>query len=207
MGWTPRALKLWWRAATGITLAAFALDALAAAFAHQSKSEKWTEPAGQKTESSVELVTTADYYGLQTLKLWQNDERICKLQIEQGSFNTRSVGVLEAVKVCEPKSSESWKRADLGSGQFVTGISICTGQGKDAGPALLGVELTGATLEESGKPRPVAPVKAEFPGCRKWSPRRQCPSGSIATGLRAYTPDEEQGVVGIALRCHKLEPR
>jgi hypothetical protein len=69
------------------------------------------------------------------------------------------------------------------------------------------VELWGAELDESGKPKPRSSVKFEFPRCQKWSPRRACPWGSIATGLRAYAQDADQGALGIALRCHKLEAR
>jgi hypothetical protein len=113
--------------------------------------------------------------------------------------------VLEPIKVCEPKSAEAWNRADVGSGQFVTAISVCTSRAKDASPAIHGLELWGALLDAAGKPKPGSSVKFAFPRCEKWSPRRSCPRGSVATGLRAYVPDAEQGVAGIALRCHELE--
>ena len=64
----------------------------------------------------------------------------------------------------------------------------------------------GTALDENGKVKPGAPVKFAFPHCDKWSPRRSCPWGSIATGLRADT-EGELGTVGIALRCHKLAAR
>jgi hypothetical protein len=112
--------------AAAATVAALSLEALAGAYAHKPGSETWTEPAGSKAASSIELLTTADYYGLETLKIWEYDGRPCMFQIEQASFNTRSVGVLETVKLCEPRSSETWKRADVGAGLFVTAISVCT---------------------------------------------------------------------------------
>ena len=195
--------KASWTAA--LVVGSITVEALAAQ-AHKPGSETWTEVAGSKGASTVELLTTADYYGLEALKIWEYDARPCVLQIEQGSFNTQSVGVLEPVKVCEPKATENWKRADVGAGQFVTGISVCTAQGKDATPEIHGVELWGAVLGENAKIKPGSSVKFAFPRCDKWSPRRSCPWGSVATGLRTEIQGE-RGAVGIALRCHKLVAR
>ena len=36
--------------------------------------------------------------------------------------------------------------------------------------------------------------------------KKACPAGAVATGLRA-DHDAASGVVGLALRCHTLEPR
>jgi hypothetical protein len=100
-----------------------------------------------------------------------------------------------------------WKHAALGSGEFLTAIAVCTGANKDD-PAVHGIKLTGAVLEPDGSFKPAkAPVKAEFPDCKKWQPERSCPKGSVATGVRAYFDDDEHGIVGLALRCHALDPR
>jgi hypothetical protein len=176
---------------------------------HRQKpgSEVFTEVAGVKTSSSVDLLTTAPYYGVQALKLWDFDRRVCRLQIEVNGLDAPAgtpSTVLEAAMLCEPKLAESWKRADVGSGQFVTSIAICT-KPKDPAPRVRGIELWGAQVTASGKfARSKQSVKLEFPGCEKWSPKRACPDGTVATGVRAYS-DGNSGAVGLALRCHQVE--
>lgn len=179
--------------------------ALASGFRHRAGSESWTEPAGATGSGSVELLASPEYFGLQALKLWEFDRRLCALQIEQSSFNAPSAAPLDPLRVCEPKLTQSWKRADIGVGQFVTALSVCTAKGKDAGPELQGVELWGASLDDNGRLVPAKKsVKVELSACQKWSPKRACPKGSVATGLRGHNADE-RGIVGLALRCHAVE--
>lgn len=186
-------------------LIAMSSVALGVGFKHEAGSQVWTEPAGSSGTKSAELVTLADYFGVQTLKLWDFDKRTCQLQIEQGSFNSPSSAVLDAVKICEPRLSQSWKRADLGAGNYVTSLAVCTSKSKDGFQPVRGVELRGASLGDKGNLLPAkAPVKVEFTGCEKWTKRVSCPAGSVATGIRGYS-EADQGVVGLALRCHRVE--
>lgn len=181
--------------------------AAVAAFGHKPGSETWTDPAGKAGASQKDLLTTADYFGLQSVKAWEYNHRMCVLEIEEEAFATRDVTLLEALKVCEPTVGQAWNRAALGSGEFLTSIAVCTGNAKDDA-AIHGIKLVGATLESDGKLKPAkAPVKLEFPDCKRWDRERTCPKGSVATGVRAYFDDAEHGVVGLALRCHALEPR
>lgn len=174
----------------------------ATGFRWRAETEKWIQPAGAASGSAVESLVTADYYGLEALKVWDFDGRACALQLEQSSFNAPSLHPLEVVRVCEPKQTQSWQRVDVGAGNFVRGISICTAL---KGSELRGVELWGAAPDASGKLKPAkASVKVELPHCEKWSPRRECPDGSVATGVRAHVADPETGAVGLTLRCHAL---
>jgi hypothetical protein len=113
---------------------------------------------------------------------------------------------MDPVRFCEPRRTQAWKRADVGSGQFVTAISVCTAApGKDQGAEIHGVELWGAALDAAGKLKPAKEsVKLELARCEKWSTRRACPAGSVATGVRAHLADADGGAIGIALRCHSL---
>jgi hypothetical protein len=191
-------------AAAGVLLAG---TALAAAFGHKAGSESWTDASGKAGASHRDVVTTADYYGLESIKGWEYNHRLCVLEIEQEAFTTRDQSRLDTLKVCEPTVGQIWKRADIGSGEFLTGIAVCTGANKDD-PSVHGYKLTGAVLEADGKLRSgKAAVKAEFDDCKKWQPERTCPKGSVATGVRVYFDDGEHGIVGLALRCHALEPR
>jgi hypothetical protein len=189
---------------SGCVVAASAV-AWAGGFQWRTESESWTQPAGATAERSVESLVTPEYFGVQALKLWDFDGRACALQLEQSSFNAPSSRSMDAVRFCEPKQSQQWQRADIGSGQFVTAISICTAAAKDQGAELHGVELWGAALDSAGKLKPAKQsVKLEFPRCEKWSPRRACPAGSVATGVRAHVAAADAGAVGLALRCHAL---
>jgi len=192
------------RAAAGtLVVAATALGA----YGQKAGSETWTEPSGKAGASHQDVVTTADYFGLESLKAWEYNHRLCVLEIEEEALATRDLSRLEALKVCEPTVGQVWNRADLGSGAFLTGIAVCTGKSKDDA-SIHGVKLVGATLEPDGSLKPAkAPSKLEFPDCKKWERERSCPKGTIATGIRAFVDDGEHGVVGLALRCHALEPR
>ena len=192
-------------AITGIFLIAGA--ALAAAFGYKAGSQSWTDASGKAGASYRDVLTTADYFGLESIKGWEYNHRLCVLEIEQEAFATRDLSRLDTLKICEPTVGQVWKRADIGSGEFLTGIAVCTGANKDD-PSVHGFKLTGATLEADGKLKSgKAPVKAEFDDCKKWLPERTCPKGSVATGVRAYFDDDEHGLVGLGLRCHALEPR
>jgi hypothetical protein len=180
--------------------------ALAAAFRHQPGPPTWSETAGLSATRQVELFAGKDYYAIQALKLWEFDRRICSLQLEQGSLNAPGSGVLDAVKLCEPKLTQDWKRADVGEGQFVTALAVCTAKGKEAGRELHGVELWGAALTEQGKLKAAKKsVRISFPKCDKWSPKRSCPAGTVAVGLRAHSDDAQSGVVGLELGCQAIQ--
>jgi hypothetical protein len=189
----------------GASLIAVSGLAVAAGLQWRTESATWTEPAGLAAGATVESLVTPEYFAIQGLKAWDFDGRICSLQLEQGSFNAPGSRPLDPLRLCEPKQTQSWKRADIGSGQFVTAISVCTAPGKDQGPELHGVELWGASIDARGKLKPAkAPVRFEFARCEKWAPRRTCPAGSVATGIRAHTADGQSGALGLALRCHAL---
>jgi hypothetical protein len=173
--------------------------AAAAGFQWRPDAPTWTEPAGHATSVSADSLVTPDFYAVQALKLWDFDGRACALQLEQGAFNAPSSRPLDAVRFCEPKQTQAWQRADVGSGQFVTGISICTAAGK---LEIHGAELWAASLDGAGKLKPAAKsVKLELAQCEKWSPKRVCPASTVATGVRSFTTDAESGAVGLALRC------
>jgi hypothetical protein len=194
---------------SGAALAVLSTASLVAAAALFQKpgSESWTEPSGALGTSHADILTTADYYGLQSVRLWEYGKRPCVLRAEESTFATRAVQLLEPLKACEPDVGEEWKAADVGSGKYVTGVSTCTGKAKDDA-TVHGIELWGAQLDADGKLKPAkASVKLQFGECKRWQPKRECPAGTVATGLRGYWNDGTQGLQGIALRCHALEPR
>lgn len=190
----------------GTGLVAVAGSALAAGFQWSPESASYTEPAGQAPPTTVEALVTPEFFGIQALKVSDFDGRACSLQLDQSSLNAPSARPLDAVRLCEPKQSQAWQRADVGTGNFVTAIAVCTAQGKGASPAIRGVELWSASLDAQGKLKPAkSSAKLELANCQKWSPRRTCPAGSIATGIRAHTADAESGALGLALRCHAVK--
>jgi hypothetical protein len=175
--------------------------ATAAGFQWLAEKESWTEPAGASSANTAQSLVTADYYGLQALKLWDFDARTCSLQIEQSSLNAPNPRPLDPVRYCEPKRAQEWQRADVGTGNFVTALATCTAF-KGSGE-IHGVELWGAALDANGKLKPAkSSVKIEFPHCEKWSSKRACPAGSVATGIKVSLADADGGAVGLALRCN-----
>lgn len=168
-------------------------------------SETWTEPSGAAAPSKAEAVTDK-YYGIQALKVWQFDERPCAIELGRAALNApRMTWVEHPLKVCKPRMGQSWEKADVGTGRFVTKVAVCTG---DGGGKVQGVALWGAALKPDGSLEPGDDeVKLEFGGCKKWQDKAACPAGSIATGVRGYFEDEKEGLVGIALRCHRIVPR
>jgi hypothetical protein len=180
--------------------------AFAAALKHKPGPATWTETAGTKAPVKTELFADKDYYAIQALKLWEFDHRTCSLQLEQASLNAPGSALLTAVKICEPKLSQDWKRADVGAGQFVTSVAVCTAKGKDAGPELHGVELWGSSFTGNGKLKATKKsVRIEFPKCEKWSPKRACPADSVAIALRVFSTDPESGAVGLELGCQAID--
>jgi hypothetical protein len=178
--------------------------AIPTGFQWLAESAAWTEPAGAASEAVVESLVASEFFGLQALKLWDFDGRTCSLQLEQSSLNAPSPRPLDAVRICEPKQAQAWKRADIGSGQYVTGIAVCTARKGEHGQ-IHGVELWGASPDSKGKLKPAKqPVRLELPHCENWSPKRACPAGSVATGVRAHLGASDIGAVGLALRCHAL---
>jgi hypothetical protein len=195
------------RLSVGLTIAILlsaASSALAVALRHRPETERWTEPAGSGGERYVDIVTTADYYALQVVTLWDHNHRICAVQLEQTSFATATESVLERVKVCEPRIAETWRRMDVGEGRFITALAACIGGSEGV---LRGLELWGSELQPNGLAKaPRDSARFAFEDCA-WSEPRACPWGHVATGLRVFTDGPESGIVGLALRCHRLEPR
>ena len=197
------------RVASGTALLALSTLSIvaAAALAQKPGSETWTEPSGASGQNHADILTTADYYGLQTMRLWEYGKHPCVLRAEESAFATRTVAVLDPLKACEPTIGEQWKAADVGAGKFVTAIATCTSKTKDDN-TVHGIELWGVTVEADGTLKPAkATTRLEFGDCKRWQPKRACPAGSVATGLRGYWDDPALGLQGIALRCHALEQR
>jgi hypothetical protein len=197
------------RSTAGLVLAGLSIAALAhaGAWGHRAGSETWTEPAGARGASHAEAVTTQDYNGLQTIKIREYGKRPCVVEVEESPFAIPSLALIPPIKVCDATGGEIWKRVDVGNGVFVTALSTCTSSVKgDA--AIHGLEAWGVVLQPDGA---LAPRKGSermaFDGCKKWSAKRTCPPGAVATGIRAEYDDAAQGFVGLSLRCHMLEPR
>ena len=195
------------RPSLGLAIAVLfaASTALAVALRYRPGTQSFTAPAGSSGEGFVDVLTTADYYGLQVLTLWDHQQRVCAVQLEQRGFATATDSVMERVKVCEPKVAETWRRADVGESHFITAIAACVGgeEGVVRGVEILGAELSPEGLAQS----PDRSARFAFESCA-WSETRSCPPGQIATGVRVHVDDDtEKGIVGLSLRCHRLEPR
>jgi hypothetical protein len=151
-------------------------------------------------------LASAQYYALQAIKIWNFDGRACTLQLEEASLNAPSSHPLDELRVCEPKQAQAWQRADVGAGQFVTGIAVCTAA-KGPPHEIHGIQLWSASVGPNTKLKYAAvPLTVSFAHCDKWSPKRACPAGHVATGLRAQLGPKDAGAIGLALRCNAVGP-
>ncbi len=91
--------------------------------------------------------------------------------------------------------------------QYVTGINVCTTRtGNTSRDSLQGVRLFLSTHEGGNRLERVGTAEvARTDDCARWHDRQNCPSGSIATGVRMH--HNGQTIRGIALRCTALEGR
>jgi hypothetical protein len=199
------------RPSTSRVLLAIAFSAgsvlAATGLAQKPDTEAWTEASGNSAASHTDLVTTAPYYGLELLTLYQYGHTPCVVGMGESAFATHSMERPEPIKACEPNGGEIWKQVDVGAGNYVTAIATCKSYTKDDA-AIHGIEVWSAAVGPDGKLKPTSTsTKLEFAECKKWEPKRLCPAGTVATGVRAFTADNEHGIEGLALRCHEIAPR
>lgn len=191
----------------GILAALVSTTAIAAAASYTQKadSESWTDPVGGQGSATAAALTTANFYALRALKVTQYSGKPCVLETGQASLNTGGLNWLDArLNACEATTTREWKQADVGENQFITAIATCSAVDSDG---IEGLELWGSTLSPNGIAEPpTTRVKLEFSECKKWQPKRTCPYGMVATGIRAHY-DKGTGMVGYSLRCHRIEPR
>jgi hypothetical protein len=193
-----------WRGVAATAVLALAAAAASTALGQKIGGERWTSASGTGDGSAHELSTTAATYGLRSVTLWQYTHRPCALGADEAALRGEGVLSLEPLQACDPTNGQEWKRADVGAGHFVTGIATCRGKSKDR--AIHGLQLWAATLEPSGRLVHVRePVVIHFRECSSWQPKRECPSGSVATGIRGYWSDADHGMEGLALKCHQVE--
>ena len=169
-------------------------------------SETWSGVSGAGASQHT-VVTQADYFALRGLKMYDFDGRACVIEVNQASLNggsmTSSAGKLKA---CEQRSSEAWKYLDVGAGLFITSVEVCVQQADAGGGKLRGIRVQSASVNPNGSLKP-AKAKTEilFGDCKKWAPKKSCPKGAVATGLRANFDDASLGYSGLELRCHSLK--
>lgn len=188
-----------------LTLAGVVITAAAtaASIAHKDGSEFWTAPSGSAGGRHETALAKSRYHALRGVKIWDFDRRACGLEVEQSSLNAPSRSAAGMIRVCEPRTSQSWQAADVGDGRYITAIEVCTAEA-GATPTIRGVRLWGSTLDGAKVEKPSADLKVELAGCKKWRGKVACPERSVATGLRARYNDPQNGIVGIELRCHEL---
>jgi hypothetical protein len=172
---------------------------------------KGPEPAQSSGVSGAEgsqqsaLSTNGPYYALRSFKFWDYDQRLCVIEASQSSFNAESVTPAGTIKICEQSLGAAWKAVDLGAGRFVTAVQVCTQKAAPDEQRVRGVRLWGSVVDTDGKIKPKGePVSFEFPDCKKWQPKKSCPKGTVAVGLKAHHADAAKGLLGIELSCQSV---
>lgn len=191
------------------TYAALLATALAASAAQvQDPAAETFSGVSGKAAANQRLVTTEqDYQALRSLKLFDYDARACVIEVGAGSLSGgKTVSTVGRVKVCEPRSAEAWQTLDVGAGRFITSVQVCTQTLESGQVRVRGVRVQSASLQPSGALKPTKQsTEIQLAGCKEWHPRKVCPKGALATGVRVSYEQEAEGFSGVELRCHRLK--
>ncbi len=190
------------------TYAALLATALAASAAHvqDAAAETFSGVSGKAAENQRLVVTEQDYQALRSLKLFDYDARACVVEVGAGSLaGGKGVSTVGRVKVCEPRAAEAWQTLDVGVGRFNTSIQVCTQSQESGQVRVRGVRVQSASVQPSGALKPAKDLtEIQLAGCKEWQPRKVCPKGALATGLRV-SYETAEGFSGLELRCHRLK--
>jgi hypothetical protein len=192
----------------GLKAGAAVVCASAAAWAgFVQDAETWSGVSGPAAAHEHTVVTQAEYYALRGLKVYDYDGRACVIEVGQASLNGgKNMSDAGKLRACEQRSSESWKYLDVGSGFFITAIETCAQRPDAGGAKLRGIRVQSAAVNPDGSLKSAKEKTEILLGeCKKWEPRKSCPKGAVATGLRAMYDDESSGFTGLELRCHTLK--
>jgi hypothetical protein len=190
----------------GAASAVFLISTLAfAAWVKSPGSEQWIGPSGSAGPEQSELSTNGPYYGLRSFKFWDYDRRLCVIEASQSSFNAESVTPAGSIKICEQSLGAEWKAVDMGSGRFVSAVQVCTDKVPADQQRVRGARFWGASIEPDGTVKSKGDIASfELTDCKKWHPKKSCPKGKVATGIRAHYRDGAQGMIGIELQCQAI---
>jgi hypothetical protein len=183
--------------------ALFSISTLAlAAWVKNPGSEQWIGPSGLAGPQQTELVTNGPFYGLRSFKFWDYDRRLCVIEASQSSFNAASVTAAGTLKICEQSLGAQWKAVDLGAGRFVSAVQVCSEKVPADQQRVRGARFWGASIEPDGSVKTKGETASfELTDCKKWHPKKSCPKGKVATGIRAHYRDGAQGIIGLELLC------
>lgn len=200
------AMKLCVKSGTYAALLATALAASAAAV-QDPAAETFSGVSGKAGENQTLVATEHDDQALRSLKLFDYDARACVIEVGAGSLaGGKAVSTVGRSKVCEPRSAEAWQTLDVGAGRFITSIQVCTRTHESGAVRVRGVRVQSASLEPGGALKPAKEsTEIQLAGCKEWQPRKVCPRGAVATGLRVSYERAAEGFSGMELRCHRLK--
>ena len=109
------------------------------------------------------------------------------------------------MKVCEQSLGAQWKAVDLGAGRFVSAVQVCSEKAPADQQRVRGARFWGAVIEPDGSVKTKGEMASfELNDCKKWHPKKACPKGKVATGIRAHYRDTAQGIIGLELLCQAV---
>jgi hypothetical protein len=170
---------------------------------HHTGGNSWTGISGMNGGYADEYLTPSSFgfYGI--IGLEKSDDAV-EFNIKTNSLTDTgdpTYGSWGVIKL-DDGNPDSKKDADLGSDQYVTAVQVCVTNDK-----IKGVRIWGARLLEDGSLQPISqPGEYKRTNCKgNWKTKVSCPSGKIATGVRAYSVEVHKGYGGLALRCSTVE--
>jgi hypothetical protein len=193
------------------TFAALLGSALVAAAAHvqDADAETFSGVSGKASENQRLAGTEQNYQALRALKLHDYDGRACVIEAGAASLNGgKGLSFTGRVKLCEPTSAEAWQNLDVGVGRFITAVQVCTHTQESGQTRVRGVRVQSASVQANGALKPAKEqTQIQLAGCKEWHPRKTCPKGAVATGVRVSYEQASEGFSGLELRCHGLKTR
>ncbi|HEY6562130.1 MAG TPA: hypothetical protein VI072_32910 [Polyangiaceae bacterium] len=178
-----------------------------AAYVQDPAAETFSGVSGKAAENQKLVATEHDHQALRSLKVFDYDARACVVEVGAGSLaGGKGISSVGRVKVCEPSSAEAWQTLDVGDGRFITSVQVCTQTQASGTVRLRGVRVQSASVRADGALKPSqAATEIQLAGCKEWNPRRACPKGAVATGLRVNYEGAADGFSALELRCHRLK--
>ncbi len=145
------------------------------------------------------------------LKMWEIADHACSWQMQYRKLTPllASGEWSRKIKACGSELGKSPKTVELGAGEYVEGIQICTNQRKnDKKTRLKGVRLFGARVKSDGTVQS-GTSQTEFhrTNCKVWRQKAMCPEGQLAYAATFYEGKKgvfTNGIFGVELHCQAV---
>jgi len=194
-----------------VSCCAFAGVVWAAASYFTAANGKWTSVSGVAHVHKKQYKPKSTKYGLSSFNFSENKDDPVQINVgttELCNNNCKS-GDSHKLQVRDPMGAmlpQLWGVA-VAEDHYVTAIQVClNGKDDSAKKKIKGLKLWGSRLKADGTlVADSSPNKKELNNCKEWQDKISCPSGKIATGVKAHYVSDKVGFAGLALHCSSIK--